>query len=211
MTPENIRLIGIAALAVVAAYFFILWLLKPTEAPQLGLASGQSTTGAQSSNFGTVLGDVHIGSSAPAVTQPSKSPYGSATKTERSPRYEDGLHGLARVLTGTPPPKPNLPLAGVLGRVYKVVGSTGDFAGQRQARYRKVDLEIVDQVTQNGLSVWGRYGSRALEQIRPSALRVGHLDHKKGTFSVQGDAVHPMVYTDLKFNREEVDAVWPTK
>ena len=207
-TSFPIQTIAIAALVVGVIYFALLWLLKPGEKPGGGGLT-QSTTGPHSPNFGQAR-DVHIGDvhhHAPAATQPVKSPYGTA----RSP-WNDPKFNLSKPETwgAMDPPKPNMNLTELLVRVYKKMGPAPKDRLRSAEYFRNVDLEIMDQVVDNGLHVWGRYMDRAREPIRQDSLRKGKLDHRKGTFSVPSvDGVRPMVFGDLRFNREEIDEIWP--
>lgn len=106
-------------------------------------------------------------------------------------------------------PTANLNLTELLVRVYKHQGKSPDTPVGRADFIRKIDFEIMDQITENNLHVWGRYGDRARELINPQSLKRGKLDHRKATFSIMGDAVRPMVFKDLTFNRSEVDQIWP--
>lgn len=117
--------------------------------------------------------------------------------------------GLHRILTGQVGGKrPNLPLAGVLVRVYRKLGGAPRQENRRAEFRRNVDLEIADQVNLNGMSVWGRVND---EPLRPVLnLHTARFDHMSGSVRVKdGNFIHYATFTDLKFCKAEVDEVWP--
>jgi hypothetical protein len=67
----------------------------------------------------------------------------------------------------------------------------------------------MDQITENGLRVWGRFGDRARELINPNSLKRGSLHHRRGTFSIPSRDGDPKVFNDLHFNEAEVREIWP--
>lgn len=107
------------------------------------------------------------------------------------------------------PPKPDLPLNGLLVRIYKALGPSPEGEAAKANFYRKVNFEIGDQVVENGLHVWGRYFERPREIISARALKRGRFDHRKGVFLAPTIDSDPMKYTDLHFNTAEVDKIWP--
>ena len=108
-----------------------------------------------------------------------------------------------------PQPQPDLPLNGLLVRVYAKLGGEPSGASARAAFKRRVNLEIMDRIAHNHLSVWGRFGVRALEAISDNLWQRGTLDHEKNAFSVSISYGDPATYDDLHFNKAEIDKVWP--
>ena len=108
-------------------------------------------------------------------------------------------------------PRPDMNLTELLVRVYKHLGGAPKEQPERDNFIRKVDFEIIDQITENGLHVWGRYGDRAREPISAHSLRQGKLNHRMDTFAVPSIDSGPMVFRELRFDRDEVDQVWPKK
>lgn len=106
-------------------------------------------------------------------------------------------------------PKPDMNLTELLVRVYKHLGGAPKEQPERDDFIRKIDFEIIDQITENGLHVWGRYGDRAREPISAYSLTRGKLNHRKDTFAVPSVDSGPMVFRELRFNRDEVDQIWP--
>lgn len=77
----------------------------------------------------------------------------------------------------------------------------------RSRYFDKLDLEIADRVYANKMHVWARNAGRPRTQLR--RLDQLHFRTRSGQIMVQGDAVRPMVFEDVMFNRAEVEAVWP--
>jgi hypothetical protein len=108
------------------------------------------------------------------------------------------------------PPKPDVPLTDVVARVYELIGPPPPPGEDRKVFWRRVNLEIADKVSINGLHVWGRHGDRALSEITVHWSN-GHFDHRKGTLTVLLNSYvgEPFDYTDLHFNGEEIEKTWP--
>lgn len=178
----------------------------------------QSSSGAGHNVSGPFHGPVTFYPPPPA-TQDRKSPYGSASRYDMvkvtaaleqalRPHRRPGEAQSSRMSTADP--RPDLPLAGVLIRVYKKLGPVPTDAERRTAFLQKVDHEIADCVKFNHMHVWGRSGEgRALEDIPLHIWESGAFDHAQKRFSWP-PAYSSMCYlTDLHFNKTEVDRVWP--
>lgn len=105
-------------------------------------------------------------------------------------------------------PKPDLPLTGLLIRVYKKLGPPPHDDDQRQAFYRRVNLEISDKVAVHQLHVWGRLGDLPLQAIYRHEWSHGRFDHRGKRF-VHAYDFGTRDFTDLHFNKAEIDEHWP--
>jgi hypothetical protein len=215
----NITLFASGAVLIVAA--FVSHLLSRKEGGDGG--TSQTTHGPHSPNLsGTFTGPVTFGA-APAAIQERKSPYGSYDVG----KLADGLDRVARRLADqgagrgfrpksrpsfpAPPRLPDLPLAGLLVRVYKKLGGApAKGAAERPEFLRRVNLEIMDKVAHHKLHVWARFGERALDLITEEDWRQGSFNHLKNALHVPAAYSEGYDLTDLHFNRAEVERVWPT-
>lgn len=181
-------------LGALAVFAWSMWPRKNEAPADTSSGISQLSSGSHAANLaGNFHGPVHI-NPPPAPVQERKLAVGW---THRS------VGGLERVTTGTPAPKPDMLLAGLLVRVYKKLGrpnsKSTDFV-------RCVNLEIADTVAMHHLHVWGRINSRPLDLIPEDYWRRGELDHRANSFTVIFQSA--IVYTDLRFNRSEIDAHW---
>jgi hypothetical protein len=186
------------------------WAFWEKEGPDdAGVSQTSTTSGPNSPAIAAHNSTVHnyFASPPPADVQPMKQAVGYRDKP--AGWNADSASALHRVMTGYNP-TPDMPLAGVLVRVYRAMGGPPDDTSHLSQFYRKVDLEIVDKVSQNDMSVWGRIGDRPLERIRMESWRMGGFDHRAKCFrAVNIDAVHRTKYAHLHFNKAEVDEIWP--
>ena len=116
------------------------------------------------------------------------------------------------------PPKFDLSIQSVCNRIIEREGGlpyvdkasvSKEQKNERERFRRAIDQEILDQVTHRNMSVWGRYSDGPLRPVTPSHRM--RFDHRKSAVSIQGDAVRPMVFKDVMFDSDEVEAVWPRK
>jgi hypothetical protein len=169
-----------------------------------GNSGTTQTAGAHSANVsGTFLGPVTIGSPPPPERQPVKLPV-------PHDRPSIAAMGNGAPLRPLPKSKADVPLNVVLTRVYRKLGGMGARGGGERAEFqRRVNLEVMDRVVQDEMHMWGRRGDTALRLIDIYDLQYGTLDHVRKEFrhgvAYSGDAV----YTDLHFNRREVNLAWP--
>lgn len=210
-------------LFLIAAYIYF----RPNPKPERGgVAIEPSTNGSYSP---AVVGDgniFHINSPVPPSAQPTTPP---AERVENYKSYVDGLSraigaaafrengdrppmaanplGLARYIK--PEPKPDIAIVGLLGRIYKKCGKLPKDGRLKAAFYKRVDREIADAVVLNRLSVWGYYMDTPIRAINFHAWQNAILDHRKRTLSIPTDTARPMIIRDLRFNKEETDAIWP--
>lgn len=90
--------------------------------------------------------------------------------------------------------------------------------GEHIRRVRRVDSvsakdvarEILDRGKLHGLSVWGRTGDAALDLVAKSEWAASNIDWQSRGIRVVG-GIGSYVIQDLQFDREEVNAIWPTK
>jgi hypothetical protein len=183
--------------AALVALTLILWLwdLGPPVPPG---GMNQTTLGPASHNFGTV-GTVTI-NPPPAATQERKSPYGTPMSSERRSTVHRKLTGL----------RPDMLFNALIVRVVKSHGGAPADEADKPAFWRKVSLDIQDEISQRDARVWGRLDDQAIRLLSPDLMAKGKLDLRKGTLSGPvGDSVHPIEYSDLKFSKFEIDEIWP--
>lgn len=104
--------------------------------------------------------------------------------------------------------KPDLPLPGLLVRVYAKHRLVPHGEALSQAYYRKIDLEIADTVALNNLHVWGRWRDRPLAPLSFDSWKRGKFSHRRKTVTVP-TVDSNMIYTDLHFCIAEIDRHWP--
>lgn len=197
MTPDNIRWLGIAALSCALIYFIVLWLLKPTESSQSGLASGQSSTGAQSPIFGTVAGSV-IFNPPPPAPAPAPSP----------PSRPSNAGHEAQKITDTR--QPDTPLR-ALGSYLERAIAPPDLEDEGRLLIWLEHL-LMDAISLKGLAVWGRRGHSAIERL--IWLSPGHftLDFGRGIITIHRADESPLWgvhYSDLHFSSDDLRRIWP--
>lgn len=174
----------------------------------------QTTSGPQSSNYGSVQGDVHnyYGPPNPAARQEPKLPRGSGYNW-------DNVDALTRIMRGdgTPPglarfvidPKPDLNLNGLLVRVYKIIGPPPEPESDRKKFLQRVNREIADKMSLNRLHSWGRVSDdHALGQIDSDDWSNGVFDHRRNVLHVTHE-FGSLEYQDLHFYKREIDQHWP--
>ena len=203
-----------ALLAIGMLLVMLAWALGTRSARvREGSHPAQSTTGPQSPSIGTNYGTVHIGPPAPAVTQPIKQPFvGPRLQSRGESSFHSQLDRYAKL--GRPPltrpVMPDLPLKGVLVRLYKKLGPP-PMDQQDWVRFvRRINLAIADGVSQHGLLVWGRLGETPLRPISLMIWNHGMVLHQEDVFQFRHpDNPRADRYTDLTFNKAEIDQIWP--
>jgi len=100
---------------------------------------------------------------------------------------------------------PDLPLDGFIDRVYKALGGKLGHSPNPAFDHR-VDLAILDAITEQGLRVWGRQGNSGRQQIPADVLKYASCNHRKGSITAHRGYAS---YSDLKFISAEVDRIWP--
>lgn len=203
VTADTIQTAGMALMAASIVYFAMLWLLKPSvsdvvESPSQSNASG----GSGSANFAGNHGHITVNQFSSAV------PVEPKPRVPKPAYTQKGLDGLERALLGYQP-APNFPLNGVIVKVYKSLGGMPKERHMKEKFIQKVDLAIADAIVERGLTVWGRLADRPREQISPTLLRKARFKHIWKFIEVPVEAVRPVRYTDLMFNKEEIEEVWP--
>lgn len=231
----NVALFASGAILLVAA--FVSHLLSRKRDGDGG--TNQTTHGPYSPNFSGPVRDVHI-HSAPAERQERKRPRGwwersRPGKSDKQLKDEYGKlnAGLEQVIgtmlqrpkkppmeihpdailevEGRPVPQPDMPLNGLLVRLYKKQGPVPNDAAQLARFRRSVDREIANEVKLKKMRVWGHLGRRPIQLISQREWDAGEFYHMRGTFSVVSGYPDPTTttYFDLYFNKDEVDRVWP--
>lgn len=215
VTATAVQEIGIGLLAASVVYFALLWWLKPGGASPT--ANGQRTHGHSSPSIGTAESIViNYAAPPPAVTQERKQALNPDRYNQRA------LDGLARALGAQsaptyPPglaryvikPKPDLPLNGVLIRVYLALGPIPKDNLEKAKFWRRVNLEIADKVVAEELHTWGRFGDRALAPIPLDKWEEGKFDHKRAALRVPVAYSEGYDLTELHFFKSEVERIWP--
>jgi hypothetical protein len=186
---------GIALLLVSAAWYFL--------NRKGGEDSGQSARTMGDGAPAMVAGrDLHY--------HPTPAPI-QERKQVVSPRPPMRIHPDAvREASGHPPRRPNLKLDGVLVLVYKYLGGCPDDAAKKREFYRRVNLTIQDGFTLHGLRVWGRAFDFGASEIPQDRLEFALMDHRNHKLYIGGEWANSGIeYTDLMFNREQVELIWP--
>ena len=171
----------------------------------------QNSYGPNSSNYSgqTLIFNNSYGNAAKADEEPSKN------KLWSDPEIMDRL---SRVMRGEPEsistikspfPAPDILVSALYSRVYNKLGGMPSDRRKMDEFYKKVDREISDAVVINKLSTWGYYMDTPVRLIDHQSWRNGRFNHRGGSLSIQTDSVRPMVFVDLKFNKEETDTIWP--
>ena len=73
---------------------------------------------------------------------------------------------------------------------------------------RDVNVTIADKAVHDKLTVWGRYGERAIEQLTDSEIEAAKFSYADNKIQTVYGATG-ITYKDVKFVSEEVDAIWP--
>ena len=207
VTPEHIRMIAIICAVVFALYWAILLWLKPK--PAIEASNGQSfssaTRGALSPAINTIRGDAnfHYGL-AHAIEEPKKPQSLSYDVAKLTSGLERSL------LPSFEKPKPDLPLTGLLIRVYaRHRPMPNDNIGKGKL-WIKIDQEIADAVVENELHSWGRTSpGRARRPIDVSDWQHGNFNHRDKTLGVAGLYSDGFKLTDLCFCEAEIERIWP--
>jgi|TARA_B100000378_G_scaffold132371_1_gene106947 Na+-transporting methylmalonyl-CoA/oxaloacetate decarboxylase gamma subunit len=170
LTVETI-LSGIAFfLAFLALYFYLLWVMKPSQIIEAKVEKASA--------------EKHTASIFPVPKKPTPD---TSLKSVRN-RVIAHLGGV-----------PHSGAASI----------TKQQKADRDEFHKKVDLEILDQVSHHRMNVWGRYGDGARRRLtRYERMR---FDHRNDAVSMMGDALRAMIFKDIMFDGEEVKAVWPSK
>jgi hypothetical protein len=98
-----------------------------------------------------------------------------------------------------PPLRPNIDLA----KLAPIVA--GNIKPESGAR--AINLAIADWVVQYKVSVWARYENMPIKLIHEADLKNAIFDYKQGTLKYANDW-HSLTFSDVKFNKTEVDAYW---
>lgn len=224
MSAETIRYIGIALVAWGFLHLILLWLLKPTDVEPGNGGITQTSNGPNSPVVQGGSGNTYyFGPAAPDESaKASGSNYDIAKLTnglnkvfERFERDDFGRRppnnplGLATYKRS--PPKPDYKLDQILSRIYaQVRENLKGTQHTNQTLFEKVDREIADVVSLHDLTVWGRLFDRPIEVIPKSVLKNGRFRHKQGEFqSPPVDTPNWLSYTDIKFNKKEIEGKWP--
>lgn len=185
-------------LVLVSCVIVLAWSLWPRPDEPEPDANGVSQ---KARDHATQIGnarDVYIGHPPPPALQEQKRPVPSPRPRSR------GI--TARQF---PEPEPNLPMKGMLGRVYKAVAPhprPENFDGAELLR--KVNLEIIDKITRYKMHVWGRVGDFGLDLISEYDLKYATVNHVRQEIVVAGEW-STCTYTDIHFDRREVNERWP--
>jgi hypothetical protein len=211
--------VGIACFVAGAALIlgaFLSYLLSAKRDEEPASETALTTHGPHSPAIGTVHGNVHIGPPNPAERQEPRSPYGSGISPDVVDKIaraiRQGVHGSEPVprpwhqRPPAPPPATDFSLAGVLSRLYKIHRRPTDEAAL-PAFWRRIDLAITDAIAEHKLTVSGRVGNYARRRLERVELEFATVDHRRGELTLYGD--DPQVFSDLKFNKREIDTVWP--
>ena len=191
--------IGIALLLASAIYFLLLWLLKPGEKDG-GSGTTVTTGGPYSPAVGSVGGNLtQVFNPPPAEKSPYEMPPPKSPWDD--PTFRLTSAALANAI-------PDMELREVCVRLY-------DSFAQLVADFEtRVDLEIKDNVRFRDLHTWGRRKAKdGLNDVWKDAWLTGDFSHKRGSliFRHPDNPAHPVKWTDLRFNRAEVDQWLPPK
>ena len=176
---------------------WVFWHREDSDSGDGGPAITQETKG-DSSHAIVNHGTINMNAAAPAALQPEK--------PAPPVHHLSGQPGLARFVSK---PEPDLPLTGVLVRVYSVLGPVPkDVAGLLKF-YQKVDNLIADKVSVMGLHTWGRLQG-ALMPLSVEAWQLGVFSHKTAFLIAPAPYNDDGVsYYDLHFCKHEIDKIWP--
>ena len=184
-----------------------------TAAPSTG---PQTTHGPHSPNYAKVEGNVnnYYGPPNPAEKQERKMAHQlgprledrSSRKTRESAEFHEGLRRYANF--DAPQTLPDMRLNELLMRVYAKYGPAPQENPKKPTFWKKIDHAIADAVAINNLHVWGRIGSKPIARIELYRWEEGTFDHRAAKFVWVGP-LSSVEYTDLCFNRHEMDRIFP--
>lgn len=194
---------GLTAFGFVLLVSVFIWTLLNQGGDQ-ETTTTQASHGHHSPNYGRVEGGVHnyFGHPQPLPAAPSTSP------------WDDPNFDLNNPKTWAEPsdaPVPDMELREVCDRLYDSLGGPAQLIADFEKR---VDLEIKDNVRIRKLHTWGRKKANdGLDDVWSVAWQNGDFSHKKGvlTYRHPDNPTRPIRWTDLRFNRREVDKWLPPK
>lgn len=197
--------VGVALLLVAAGLRWI----------KFGGSESSEPTNTATARDGTALagkfGDVHIYPS-PAATQHPKDARGRASSpSEASPKRGMRISpDWRRASSGLPPREADFSMAKLVAMLRERRGPVPSDVARQREFWRQIGLDIADQVGLRGMMVWGRLGEVRITRILPADLDVATFDAQANTVSFLGAyALEKTVYSDVKFNREQVMEAWP--
>lgn len=187
----------LAACVVVLAWSF--WPHKPGDEPLSTPATGPIANGGGDNAQAFAIGqarDVYLNAGARAPAEPPPEP---------DPHVSRGLGSLY----GDPDPEPDYYLKQVYARLIMRLAPVPEGAEAKKRFFERINLEIADKVHLKKMWVWGRRGTVAAKRIPAATLDNATFDGKEGKLRIPSiDSLNATVYHDVKFNREQVEAVW---
>jgi hypothetical protein len=210
--PLGYTMLGIAMLILIGRA--VVTFLSPIAPPA---DQSQSTSGSHSPAINAGR-DVHYhAGAAPAATRPLKSPDGTARHLPSGADLlvesiiEQKRESNRAALRKGPPP--DFPLAEVVKRLSKSLDEEAyNFEGAMDAYDEAVDTKIADAVVHRPLRTWGRLERRRpLVEIPDLAWGIGDFSNRAGSlrFRHPDQPGTPRIYTDITFNKAEVDRWLP--
>lgn len=115
----------------------------------------------------------------------------------------DGIAG--PILVG--PPMPDMTLKDVVSQIRDYLFAQG--VAEDEITGQRVNTEFADGLSLHSPSVWGRYeGTGALDSLGQWNLSSATLNIAQNQIRVASEWT-TVTYTDLRFNRSEIDQIWP--
>ncbi|MBC2776452.1 hypothetical protein [Parasphingopyxis marina] len=222
MTADTIQTIGIVMLGVSVFYFAALWLLKPTNTvvEQSGAGGSSQKAGDNSTQQAWHLPGAKIetaifgGPPAPAAAQPARQAESSRTAGEGTEKFRKNELAAKRA-RARQEAELDYDMTGiqVAMRLESILGPVPEDAESYQKWAKKVRLEIQDRVYNKNMATWGRSGEdgeTALTRIAPWRWSNARFHFWENVLRIP-EIGFVAVFTDIRFNKSQVDLIWPEK
>lgn len=104
--------------------------------------------------------------------------------------------------------KPDVSLQEIGRRISAKVGNFPKYTKQQEQYWENCGLLVADKVMEGGLTVWGRSGSKAREELSHYLLQDATYDVVKGEINLPG-TMSIITYRHVTLASAEIDHIWP--
>lgn len=214
VTAENIQYVGVLLLIAAVIYFMLLWQLKP-----IGGAEGAATINQTLTSHGprspAIIGDGNTINfhAVPIITQERRKPYeiqplqGVRDTRKKYVTWDDVESSKIRL--------PDMTAMELVSRLACRENVVDDSTMESLERFRKIALEITDQISLRQIAVWGRIDESALHRIAHHIAKnnIGIGRDSSGSLYIAtpfiDEAGDQHWLTDLQFEKTEVNDIFP--